>query len=120
MDDVWPADAGAHLVALFFTDLMLTMAEGGVEGTDAALAVRALWHSTQGSASRMSSDLDAETLVHGLGAVAAALADQVVTDRRIAGSSDASVADVWQEVARSFEDAGLGDVSDVDLTEESG
>ena len=68
--DLPSADADWQRLARFFADLMLTMAEGGVDGTEAVEAVGALWHGTQdGLAAR----LDEETLVHGLGAVLHAL-----------------------------------------------
>ena len=70
----------------FFADLMVTLSEDGVGGDDAADAVRALWQSRTPGDAAASPELDAATLVHGIGAVAVALAEEVVAARRAAGS----------------------------------
>jgi hypothetical protein len=114
VDDVRLVEADARRVALFFTDLMLTMAEGGIEGVEAADAVRALWHGPQADVGRMGSSLEPAVLVHGVGAVAAALAAQLVHERRTAGHADASVADVWQQMADALEHGDRRDVESVE------
>jgi hypothetical protein len=106
VDELAIVDPDAQQLARFFVDLMLTMAEGGVEGAESVEAVGALWHGTQDRPSRVGAELDAATLVLGLGAVAAALAGQVVSERRAAGRSGATAADVWGELARAVAPAG--------------
>ena len=113
MDDMRLVDMDAHRVALFFTDLMLTMAEGGIRGVEAADAVRVLWHGSQADVSRVGSSLEPAVLVHGVGAVAAALAEQLARERRTAGHADASAAEVWQEMADALEHGGRQDVGAV-------
>ena len=111
MDDLTLLDAEAQRVARFFADLMITMAEGGVEGAASAEAVRALWGATS-QHSGPGSQLDTEVLVHGLSAVAAALAGQLALERSAAGAPGAGLAEVWHEVGRALDaaddDGGVG------------
>ena len=79
-------------------------------GPESADTVRALWQSRTSGDGPASLELDAETLVHGIGAVAAALAEEVVAARRVAGATDVTVTDVWLEVGRALEPEWLDDV----------
>jgi hypothetical protein len=115
VDDLHLSDADAQRLGRFFADLMLTLAEDGVAGTESAEAMRTLWHATPGHPSPAQLDLGAETLVHGLGGVAVALAGQLVVERQASGHPGASVSEVWREVgsalsppAGSVEEPGTG------------
>ena len=48
--------------------------------------------------------------MHGIGAVAVALAEEVVAARRAAGATDLTITDVWLEVVGALEPERLGDV----------
>ena len=89
---------------------MVTLAEDGIEGAEAADAVRALWQSRTSGDGPASPQIEAATLVHGIGAVAVALAGEVVAARRKGGTRDVTVTDVWLEVVAALEPARLGDV----------
>ena len=102
MDDLHLSDADAQRLGRFFADLMLTLAEDGVAGTEAAEAMRTLWQATSGGPSLAHLDLGAETLVHGLGGVAVALAAQLVLERQACGHPGASVSEVWREVGSAM------------------
>jgi hypothetical protein len=95
-------------VGRFFADLMATLAEDGVGGAESAEAIGRLWQARAGGPAGL--ELDAETLVHGIGAVAVALAAELVAARRAAGSPDLMPADVWQEVVRALEPERLDGV----------
>ena len=110
MDELRLADPVARRVGRFFADLMVTLAEDGVDGAESADAVRALWHSRTSGEGPAILELDAETLVHGIGAVAVALAEELVTARRDSGGTDVTLTDVWSEVLRALEPARLDDV----------
>lgn len=110
MDDLCLADPFARRLGRFFADLMVTLAEDGVGGAESAEAVRDLWQSRTAGGGPGSPEVDAETVVHGIGAVAVALAEEVVAARRAAGASDVTVMDVWLEVRRALEPEGLDDV----------
>ena len=88
---------------------MVTLAEDGAGGAEAADAVRALWRAGR-PATAWQPELDAATLVHGIGAVAVALAEEVVAARRAAGATELTVTDVWLEVVGALEPERLGDV----------
>ena len=103
MDELHIPDAQAQRLGRFFADLMATLAEDGVEGADSAAGARALWHATQGEQSPRRVDLDSETLVHGLAAVAVALAQELVAARRAAVAPGSSLAEVWRDVERALE-----------------
>jgi hypothetical protein len=102
VDDLHLSDADAQRLGRFFADLMLTLAEDGVAGTESAEAMRTLWHPTPGRPSPAHLDLGAETLVHGLGGVAVALAGQLVVERQASGHPGASVSEVWREVGSAL------------------
>jgi hypothetical protein len=103
MDELHIPDADAQRLGRFFADVMATLAEDGVEGAESAAAARALWGATQGEQSPRRLDLGSETLVHGLAAVAVALARELVAVRRAAGAAGSSLADVWRDVGRALE-----------------
>ncbi len=109
MDELRLSDPVARRVGRFFADLMVTLAEDGIGGTESAEAIGRLWRTQahEGGPGRL--ELDAETLVHGIGAVAVALADDLVAARRAAGSPDLMPADVWQEVVLALDPEGLDD-----------
>jgi hypothetical protein len=110
VDDLRLSDPVARRLGRFFADLMVTLAEDGTGGAEAADAVRALWESRTSGNGPASPEPDTATLVHGIGAVAVALAEEVVAARRVAGDIDVTVTDVWLEVVGAFEPARLGDV----------
>ena len=89
---------------------MVTLAEDEVGGDEATDAVRALWQSRTSGDAPASPELDAPTVVHGIGAIAVALAEEVVAARRAAGATDVTVTDVWLEVVGALQPARLGDV----------
>jgi hypothetical protein len=103
VDDLNLSDADAQRLGRFFADLMLTLAEDGVAGTESAEAMRNLWHATPGRPSPAHLDLGTETLVHGLGGVAVALAGQLVVERQASGHPGASVTEVWREVGSALD-----------------
>jgi hypothetical protein len=105
VDELALVDADAQRVARFFADLMLTLAEGGVGGAESAEAVRALWHATSEQVDVTGMELDPQALVHGLVAVAAAIAGQLAAERGAVGAPGASVVAVWQEVGRALDPA---------------
>ena len=105
MDELKLSDAHAQRVGRLFADLMLTLAEEGVAGAESAEAICDLWKATAGKASPSGLELSSETLAHGVGGVAVALAGQLVSERRAAGCAGASVAAVWQEVAQALDPA---------------
>jgi hypothetical protein len=107
MDELRLSDPDAQRVGRFFADLMLTLAEDGVEGADSADAVRLLWHGMPGQAPTIPLDVGSDTLVHGLGGVAAVLATQLASERRAVGRTGASVGEVWREVGRSLDPAAF-------------
>jgi hypothetical protein len=117
VDDLCLSDPVAQRVGRLFADLMETLADGGDSGAEAARSVAVLWRS--GHSGPWSVELDPDILVHGIGAVAAALAEELVAARRSAGTPAASVAAVWQEVGTALEpsrpdDLGAGgDVIDL-------
>jgi hypothetical protein len=111
VDDLRLADPVARRVGRFFADLMVTLAEGGVGGAESAEAIGRLWQSRAHAAGPAGLELDAETLVHGIGAVAVALADELVAARRAAGSPDLMPADVWHEVVRALDPEPLDDAA---------
>ena len=92
------SDPDAQRVARFFADLMLTLADDDVGGSESVDLVRTLWRGGLG--------IDIETLVQGVGGVAAALADQLAAERRDAGRADASAAAVWHEIVASLSQGG--------------
>jgi hypothetical protein len=111
VDELRFSDPNAQRVGRFFADLMVTLAGDGVGGAESAEAIGTLW---QAPADPAGPGLTAGTLVHGIGAVAGALADELAAARRAMGAADLTAADVWQEVARaldpvSFDDAGADD-----------
>jgi len=110
VDEVRLSDPVARRLGRFFADLMATLAEDGVGGAESVDAVRALWQSRTSGDRPASLEQDAETLVHGIGAVAVALAEEVVAARRVAGASDESLTDVWLEVVRALGPERLDDV----------
>src|SRR3954454_2984891 len=103
MDELPLGDPTAQRLARFFADLMLTLGEDGVGGEEAAEARAGLWHSDPGHVGRGGADLDLRTVVHGLGAVAAALAGQLAVERRATGRACATAAEVWDEVGRALD-----------------
>jgi hypothetical protein len=112
VDELRLSDPVARRLGRFFADLMVTLAEDGVGGAESAEAIGTLWQ-TQTPTNRVGPagfELDAETLVHGIGAVAIALADELVAVRRAAGAPDLTATDVWQEVARALDQGRLDDV----------
>ena len=110
MDELGLSDPVARRLGRFFADLMVTLSEDGVGGDVAADAVRALWQRRTSGDAAASPELDAATLVHGIGAVAVALAEEVVAARRVAGGTDLTVTDVWLEVGRALGAERLGDI----------
>jgi hypothetical protein len=113
VDELRLSDPVARRVGRFFADLMVTLAEDGVGGAESAEAIGRLWQTRANDGGPAGLELDAEALVHGIGAVAVALADDLVAVRRAAGSPDLTSADVWQEVVRALDperldDAGAG------------
>jgi hypothetical protein len=96
-------DPGPARVGRFFVDLMLTLSEDQLGGRESADLVGALWRRTavaHRAGCRLESD--PEMLVRGLAAVAAALADRLVAERRAAGRTDTTLAQVWSEVGGSM------------------
>ena len=116
MDELQLSDPVARRVARFFADLMVTLADDGAGAAESADAISTLWSTRTSGAGPAGLELDAETLVHGLGAVAIALADQLVAIRRSAGAGDLTSVDVWAEVARALEPERLQDTGEIDLT----
>jgi hypothetical protein len=110
VDELRLSDPVAQRLGRFFADLMVTLAEDGACGAESAAAVRALWQSRTSGGGPASLELDAETLVHGIGAVAVALAEELVAARRDAGAIDVTLTDVWSEVVRALEPVRLDDV----------
>jgi hypothetical protein len=110
VDELRLSDPVARRLGQFFADLMVTLTEDGVGGDEAADAVRALWQSRTVGDGPASTELDAATLVHGIGAVAVALAEEVVAARRVTGATDVTVTDVWLEVGRALEPERLDDI----------
>ena len=110
MDKLCLSDPVAQRLGRFFADLMVTLAEDGMGGAESADSVRALWRTWPSGEGPASLDQDADTLVHGIGAVAVALAEEVVAARRAAGAADVTVTDVWLEVGRALEPELLDDV----------
>jgi hypothetical protein len=108
MDPVHLSDPDAQKVARFFADLMLTLAEGDVDGAESVELVRTLWRGTPDQLPAGSLDVDADTLLQAFGGVAAALAHQLAAERRASGRVDASTAEVWREVEAVLSDAGSG------------
>ena len=103
--DCWPAASSRP-----YADGRLGIAEDGIVGAEAADAVRALWQSRTSGNGAASPELDPATLVHGFGAVAVTLAEEVVAARRATGTTDVTVTDVWLEVVGALEPARLADV----------
>src|SRR4051794_23189231 len=103
MDDLQLSDPTAQRVARFCADLMLTLAEDGVAGAACAEALSELWHGAGGQVRPAHDGLDVATAVHGLGAVAAALAGQLALERRATGRTGATPAEVWHEVGRALD-----------------
>ena len=110
MDKLCLSDPVAQRVGRLFADLMMTLAEDGMAGAESADTVRALWRSRPSGEGLANLDQDPETLVHGIGAVALALAGEVVAARRAAGATDVTTTDVWLEVVGALEPERLGDV----------
>ena len=110
MDELRLSDPIAQQLGRFFADLMVTLAEDGVGGGEATDAVRALWQSRTSGDAPAGPELDAATLVHGIGAVAVALAEEVVAARRAAGTTDVTVTGVRLEVVGALQPARLDDV----------
>ncbi len=110
MDQLRLSDPVALRLGRFFADLMVTLADDGVRGAEAADAMRTLWESWTSGDGPATPELDAATLVHGIGAVAVALAEEVVAARRAAGATDTIVTDVWLEVVGALEPARPGDI----------
>ena len=108
MDELHVSDPVARRLGCFFADLMVTLAEDGVQGVQAAEAVRVLWQARASVGGTAGLEMDVETVVHGLAAVAAALADEVVATRRATGSPDVSLADVWLELVCALDQKGPG------------
>ena len=118
VDELRLSDPVARRVGRFFADLMVTLAEDGVGGAESADAIRALWRSRTAGDGPASLELDAETLVHGIGAVAIGLAEELVAARRAAGTADVTLMDVWLEVVGALEVVCLDDVgSDGDVVD---
>ena len=118
MDELRLSDPVARRVGRFFADVMVTLAEDGVGGAESADAIRALWQSRTAGDGPATLELDAETLVHGIGAVAIGLAEELVAARRAAGTADVTLMDVWLEVVGALEVVGLDDVgSDGDVVD---
>jgi hypothetical protein len=109
VDELRLSDPVARRVGRFFADLMVTLAEDGVGGAESAEAIGALWRTRSHEDGPAGLELDAGTLVHGIGAIAVALADDLVAARRAAGSPDLVPADVWREVVRALDPEGLDD-----------
>jgi hypothetical protein len=116
VDELKLSDPVARRVARFFTDLMVTLADDGADAVESADAISTLWSTRTSEAGPAGLELDAETLVHGLGAVAIALADELVAVRRAAGATCLTAVDVWAEVARALEPAQLPGTGEIDLT----
>ena len=97
-------------ISRFFADLMVTLAKDGAGGAESAAAISTLWQARTNHTGLAGVELDAETLVHGIGAVAIALAGELVAVRRAAGAPDLTHADVWQEIAQALDPERLHDV----------
>ena len=97
MNELEFSDPDAARLARLFVDLMATLAEDGAEDDDAVATISSLW--TPGPGGRPHLEMTPETLVHGLGAVIAALARELAAEREASGRPDASVSAVWREVA---------------------
>jgi hypothetical protein len=110
VDELGLSDPVAQRLGRFFADLMVTLAEDGVAGAESADAVRALWQSRTSAGVPATLELDAEILVHGIGAVAVALAEEVVAARRAAGIPDVTLTDVWLDVVLALTPERLDDV----------
>jgi hypothetical protein len=108
MDHVHFSSPDAQRVARFFTDLMLTLAEGDVDGSESVELVRTLWRGAPDQVPGSNLEVDTETLLQAFGGVAAALTDQLVAERRAAGDAGASTAQVWREVETVLSAAGSG------------
>jgi hypothetical protein len=114
VDELRLADPVARRVGRFFADLMVTLADDGTDPAESAEAISALWRSSAPEGGPSDLDLDAESLVHGVGAVAIALADELVAARRAAGAVHVTAADVWVEVALALEPERVDDTADGD------
>lgn len=117
MDGLRLSDPVARRVGRFFADLMVTLADGEAGAAESAEAISLLWRT--GASEPAGLELDVERLVHGIGAVAVALADELVALRRAVGAPRATSPDVWAEVVGALEpgpleEAGGGSV--IDLT----
>jgi hypothetical protein len=118
VDDLRLSDPVARRLGRFFADLMVTLAEDDVGGADSADAIRALWQSGTSGEGTATLELDAETLVHGIGAVAIGLAEELVAARRAAGTADVTLMAVWLEVASALDEVCLDEVeSDGDVVD---
>jgi hypothetical protein len=110
------SDPVAQRVGRFFADLMLTLIEDGDRGVATAETVAALWLSPSTGVGPAHLERDAQTLVHGIGAVAAMLAEELTATRRAHGAPDATAADAWREVVTALAATpGGGAGSDAEL-----
>jgi hypothetical protein len=118
VDELRLSDPVARRLGRFFADLMAALAEDGVGGAESADAIRALWQSRATANGPATHEPDPAALVHGIGAVAIGLADELVAARRAAGTADATLMDVWLEVVGALEVVCLDDVgSDGDVVD---